>query len=71
MSLLTNLFYILSGVDAPLSYVETGCYEGLNFEKVIASEKYQEYHSIELSEKWYEYNKDRFSHLAHVGYASR
>lgn len=66
MSQLTELFYTLSGVQHPQSYLETGCYQGLNIEKIISTNKYQEYHSIELSEQWYEYNRTRFSHLNNV-----
>jgi len=66
MSQLTEIFYLLSGIKSPVCYIETGCYEGLNLEKMIVGNDYKEFHSIELSEKWYEYNRDRFSHLSHV-----
>ena len=66
MSQLTELFYELSGVKRGISYVETGCYEGLNLERVINGSKYQEFHSIELSPEWYEYNRTRFADLDNV-----
>jgi hypothetical protein len=66
MSRPTDLFYKLSGVKHPLSYVETGCYKGANLERVISGNSYREIHSIELDPDWFEYNQNRFSHLENV-----
>jgi len=61
MSHLTPEFYSQTGLPVSICYLETGCFKGKNLEQVVAFGYHQEYHSIELSKKWYQYNKDRFS----------
>jgi len=56
----------MSGLEPSRTYIETGCYEGRNLAKVIASGKYKEIHTIELSPRWYEHNKKQFEHFENV-----
>jgi len=58
MPLLTNNFYTTFNVPCTNIYIETGTYLGNGIKEVINN--YDSIHSIELSQKWYEYNKQQF-----------
>ncbi len=45
-------------------YIETGTYLGEGIKQVLHS--YPNIHSIELSEKWYQYNLEQFKNYPHI-----
>lgn len=55
---LTSTFYELTNVSKTNHYIETGSYLGEGIKCVLHN--YSHIHSIELSEKWYEYNVEQF-----------
>ena len=55
---LTNNFYNLTNNIKTKHYIETGAYLGDGIRCVL--NKYENIHSIELSEKWYSYNVEQF-----------
>lgn len=58
MSNLTTKFYDLTKTKKTKHFIETGTYLGYGIKRVL--ENYEYIHSIELSEKWYNYNKEQF-----------
>lgn len=69
MPLLKPHFYKTTGLSKTKVYIETGTYLGYGIQRVLNS--YDFIHSIELSEKWYEYNinqfKDQDKVIMHLG----
>jgi len=61
---LTQLFFDSTKTRKTNHYVETGTYLGDGIKSVINS--YENIHSIELSEKWYEYNLEQFKNNNNV-----
>ena len=59
MPLLTNYFYEKTKLTKTNNYIETGTYLGNGIKCVMNDYKYV--HSIELAEKWYNFNVDQFS----------
>jgi hypothetical protein len=55
---LTPYFYTLTNLSKTKHYIETGCYLGDGIKNVVNN--YENIHSIELSEKWYQYNVEQF-----------
>jgi hypothetical protein len=55
---LTSLFYNTTGISKTNHYIETGTYLGDGIKNVLNN--YENIHSIELSQKWYEYNIEQF-----------
>jgi hypothetical protein len=55
---LTNNFYNLTNVTKTKQYIETGAYLGDGIKSVLNN--YELIHSIELSQKWYDYNVEQF-----------
>lgn len=55
---LTSEFYNLTNTNKTSQYIETGTYLGEGIKSVLTN--YETVHSIELSEKWYNYNVDQF-----------
>lgn len=55
---LTNEFYTLTNNIKTAHYIETGTYLGNGIKDVLNN--YQYIHSIELSDKWYNYNVEQF-----------
>jgi len=55
---LTSLFYNKTGISKTNHYIETGTYLGEGIKSVLNN--YENIHSIELSQKWYEYNIEQF-----------
>lgn len=51
--------YEMTGTIKTNHYIETGAYLGDGIEKVLGN--YPHIHSIELSEKWYDHNVQKFS----------
>lgn len=58
MPLLTDTFYKKTNQQKTKCYIETGTYLGNGIKEVIND--YDVIHSIELSEKWYQYNVEQF-----------
>ena len=54
---LTKKFYTLTNNSKTNHYIETGAYLGKGIKDVLTN--YNHIHSIELSEKWYNYNARR------------
>lgn len=61
---LTSVFYNLTNVKKTNHYIETGTYLGDGINCVLNN--YENIHSIELSEKWYEYNVEQFKNNNNV-----
>lgn len=61
---LTSDFYNFSNNLKTNHYIETGTYLGDGIKTVINN--YENIHSIELSEKWYQYNVDQFKDSQNV-----
>jgi hypothetical protein len=61
MSLLKNRFYLRTKISVPSTYVETGTFKGKNLETILLSQKYSKIHSIDLSPRWYSFNRAKFS----------
>jgi len=61
---LTTLFYNSTNNNKTSHYIETGTYLGEGVKSVLTS--YENVHSIELSEKWYNYNVDQFKQNPNV-----
>ena len=55
---LTDLFYNKTNLSRTNIYIETGTYLGYGVKNML--DKYSFIHSIELSEKWYNYNVEQF-----------
>ncbi len=55
---LTNEFYNLTNTTKTKQYIETGAYLGNGIKTVLNN--YELIHSIELSQKWYDYNVEQF-----------
>ena len=55
---LTKTFYDLTKNIKTNHYIETGTYMGNGIKSVL--QNYNNIHSIELSEKWYNYNVEQF-----------
>lgn len=50
-----------SGIEnIPKIFVETGAYKGEGIENYLKTDYFEEIHSIELSEKWFEYCKNKY-----------
>jgi len=58
MPILTKQFYELTKGNRTNQYIETGCYRGDGIKNVL--NEYNIIHSIELSDKWFEYNVKQF-----------
>ena len=61
---LTPLFYNSTKTNKTSHYIETGTYLGEGVKSVLTS--YENVHSIELSEKWYNYNLEQFKQNQNV-----
>lgn len=61
---LTQKFYTRTNNERTNHYIETGAYLGKGITKVLAN--YNFIHSIELSEKWYDYNVEQFKNNNNV-----
>jgi len=61
---LTSDFYELTKTTKTSHYIETGTYLGHGIFQVLNN--YQNIHSIELSEKWYNYNIKQFENNSNV-----
>ena len=61
---LTQEFYNLTKTSKTSHYIETGAYLGHGIKDVLHN--YENIHSIELSDKWYEYNKKQFEDFNNV-----
>jgi len=57
-------FYVLTNNNKTNHYIETGTYLGEGIKNVLNN--YETIHSIELCEKWYEYNVEQFKNNKHV-----
>ena len=64
MPILKEKLYNLTSTPKTNIYIETGCYRGDGIKKVI--NEYGCIHSIELSEKWYNYNLDLWKDTENV-----
>jgi len=64
MPLMTSKFYEITGLSPTRVYVETGVYLGEGIEEV--KEHYKEIHAIELSDRWYTYNVEKFSGASNI-----
>jgi hypothetical protein len=64
MPILTPLFYSLTQNIKTRHYIETGAYIGDGIKLVLNN--YENIHSIELAEKWYEYNVEQFKNNKNV-----
>lgn len=58
MANLTTKFYDLTKTNKTRHFIETGTYLGEGIKRILPN--YEYIHSIELSEKWYNYNKEQF-----------
>lgn len=58
MPILTDHFYNITKTSKTNHYIETGTYLGDGISEVL--NQYSNIHSIELSEKWYNYNVEKF-----------
>jgi len=61
---LSSEFYNLTQTTKTKHYIETGTYLGDGITQVLNT--YENIHSIELSEKWYEYNVEKFKNNQNV-----
>ena len=61
---LTPLFYDLTNTIKTQQYIETGSYLGYGIKCVLNNYNY--IHSIELSQKWYDYNIEQFKNNLNV-----
>ena len=61
MSVLSTKFYRKSKLKPTRVYVETGSYRGDGIEHMLNHSQYEEVHSIELAEQWYEHCCLRFN----------
>ena len=61
---LTSQFYNLTKNTQTRHYIETGTYLGDGIKSVLNN--YENIHSIELSEKWYQYNIEQFKNNNNV-----
>jgi hypothetical protein len=61
---LTQQFYDLTKNVKTNHYIETGTYLGDGIKCVLNN--YENIHSIELAEKWYDYNKEQFKNNTNV-----
>ena len=61
---LLSFFYDTTKCEKTNIYIETGTYLGNGIKGVLNN--YQQIHSIELSEKWYEHNVNQFKNETHV-----
>ena len=61
---LTKTFYNSTNTTKHSHYIETGTYLGEGIKSVLTN--YENIHSIELSEKWYNYNVDQFKQHQNV-----
>jgi hypothetical protein len=61
---LTQQFYTQANTQPTTTYIETGTYLGGGIRAVMNN--YDAVHSIELAEKWYDYNVDQFKDFPHV-----
>lgn len=64
MPLLKEPLYALSQTPKTRIYIETGTYLGFGIRDVM--EHYDIIHSIELSQKWYDYNVEQFKQFPHI-----
>jgi len=64
MPILKDRFYELIKGSRTSQYIETGCYRGEVVDCVI--NHYDIIHSIELSDKWYKYNVEKFANYPKV-----
>jgi hypothetical protein len=48
--------------NIPKIFVETGCYRGEGIQDYLSTNYFNEIHSLELSEEWYNFCKDKFKH---------
>ena len=64
MPTLTNYFYLITNTQKTNHYIETGTYLGNGIKDVLND--YENIHSIELSEKWYEHNIQQFKNNNNV-----
>lgn len=58
MPILTRLFYEETNLKKTNNYIETGTYLGNGIKRVL--DEYNKIYSIELSQKWYDYNVEQF-----------
>jgi hypothetical protein len=61
---LTNDFYIFNNNKKTRHYIETGTYLGDGIRNVLNN--YENIHSIELADKWYQYNVEQFKTYKNV-----
>jgi hypothetical protein len=61
---LTNEFYSLTNNIKTNHYIETGTYLGNGIKDVLNN--YENIHSIELADKWYQYNIEQFRNYSNV-----
>ena len=59
-----KLVSLLSGYGFPKSYIETGTYRGES--AAVAAGSFQKVKTIELSERWYNFSKEKLSIYLHV-----
>ena len=64
MPVLKPKLYNLTSTAKPSIYIETGTYRGDGIKKVL--HEYTTIHSIELSQKWYDYNIKLYKSYPHV-----
>jgi hypothetical protein len=64
MPIIKDALYTLTNTVKTNSYIETGSYLGHGIKHVLNT--YKHIHSIELSEKWYEYNVKQFENNTNV-----
>lgn len=64
MPILSSEFYSQSKTRPTNQYIETGTYLGDGIRNVLG--KYEKIHSIELSEKWFNYNVEQFKNNKEV-----
>jgi hypothetical protein len=64
MPILTQKLYDNTSTTKTNIYIETGAYRGDGIKKVV--NEYSEIHSIELSDKWYNYNVDLWKNNKNV-----
>lgn len=61
---LTNNFYTSTNNKKTRHYIETGAYLGNGIRNVLNN--YENIHSIELADKWYQHNVEQFKNFEHV-----
>jgi len=64
MSKLKPNFYRLTGLMKTNTYIETGTYYGINLNEV--ANEYAQIYSIEIENKWIEYNKKKFEGFQNI-----